>query len=94
MQKASEARGEYWTGPVSRRELQHTLDEYTKELKTILDDFREGITQARAMALNLDLAVQCLAEKLGVTREEIKEWSTAKLASVKTPVGSPSDAPV
>lgn len=93
IQFTGDAQAAYWTGSVSRRELQHTLDEYTGELKTILDGFAEQIAQARSMALNLDLAVQCLAEKLGVAREEIQDWSTKKLAGAKVPAGS-NDAPV
>lgn len=81
--KPGDAQAAYWLGNVSRRELQKTLDEYTAELKTILDDFRAGIAQARAMVLNIDMAVQLLADRAGLVREDFVKFSTEKLAAAK-----------
>ncbi len=67
--KPDEVQAAYWQGPVSRLEVQKIFDEYTA-----------GIVEMRTRLLNLDFAVGALAEKLGITPEDVNAYATRKMA--------------
>jgi hypothetical protein len=73
--QTGDAQAAYWQGSLTRAEAQKVNDEYADGFENIAKE----LARLQAMIHNLDFGVQCLAEKLGVTREDIRAFATAKL---------------
>ncbi len=79
-QRADHVTAKYWNGFITRTEAQKVFDEYGQ------------VIQAQAVAIQkLDAVVSCLAEKFGVTAEEVNTWVKGKIEAQQkaTPTSVP-----
>lgn len=80
-----DAQAAYWCGPISRREAQKVFDEYGA-----------AISQQAMAITRLDMCLAYMAEKFGVTPQDVAEWAKKKaeaLAEAPNPPASVPQAP-
>ena len=76
-QREDHVQAKYWNGFITRTEAQKVFDDYGQAMMRL------------NMALSqLDAAVSCIAEKVGVTPEQVGEWLKAKAETMKATNGS------
>ena len=67
---------EYWMSPVTRRELQTTLDSYTQTVNEIT----AGVEQLSKLAAAYAMSIAFLMERIGATPEEFIAYQEKKKA--------------
>lgn len=66
-QRADHAQAKYWNGFLTRVEAQKVFEEMS------------GVIQAQAAAMaKFDVAISCIAEKVGVSPADVNAWLEAK----------------
>ena len=68
---------QYWNTPVIRAEAQKAFDEYTA-----------AFTNLHAQVIKLEFVVSYLAERAGVTPEEVSTYMQGKLDELKAAAGA------
>lgn len=71
-QRADHIQAKYWNGFITRTEAQKVFDE---QMNVIM-------RQAQILA-KYDAAMSCVAEKVGVTAEDVNKWIEAKVEAAK-----------
>jgi len=67
---------EYWNGPVSRKEIQTSLDSYTQTVNEIT----AGVEQLSKLAAAYAMSIAFLMERIGATPEEFIAYQEKKKA--------------
>lgn len=81
-QRADHIQAKYWNGFITRTEAQKVFDEI------------QQVIMAQAAALQrLDAAVSCIAEKLGVTAEDINNWLKTQVEKAQKAAEATKAAP-
>ena len=71
-QREDHVQAKYWNGFITRVEAQKVFDEMSQVIQG----------QAAAMA-KFDMAISCIAEKVGVTPADVNEWVKAKMKTAE-----------
>ena len=69
---SDDARAQYWSGPISRKETQQVFDQYANI-----------IAQLQTKLIHLEFALSYLVEKFEIKSADIEDWMKRKMAEFK-----------
>lgn len=81
-QRADHVQAKYWNGYITRTEIQKVFEETA------------GVIQAQQQTLQkMDMVISCIAEKVGLTAQDVNEWVAKKVVEVAAKNGDGQATP-